>query len=135
MELDSVMDEIAAQLDLIDGLNVHAHPVGSVTPPAAVLTYPDDFKYDESYGGGTDRMTLPVVLVVGKASDRGARDKLASYVNRTGPASIKAALESGAYQAFDEVHVPSVEFDVVRIAQTDYLAATFELDIIGEGSA
>jgi len=134
MDLAAVMDAIGDRLDTIDGLRVHNYPVGSVTPPAAVVSYPEDYTYDGTYGRGMDRMTLPVVLVVGKASERTARDRLAIYVNGSGASSVKAVLESGAYTAFDEVRVMSADFDVVRIAATDYIAAVFDLDIAGQGS-
>jgi len=134
MDLAAVMDAIGDRLDMIDGLRVHKYPVGSVSPPAAVLSYPDDYEYDSTYARGMDRMTLPVVLVVGKASERTARDRLAAYVNGSGTSSVKAVLESGAYTAFDVVVVKSAEFDVVRIADVDYLAAVFDLDIAGRGA-
>jgi hypothetical protein len=54
-------------------------------------------------------------------------------VNPSGASSVKQVLESGTYTAFDELRVTSVEFDVVSIANTDYLAAMFDLDITGSG--
>lgn len=134
MNLADVMDAVGDRLDTITGLRVHRYPVGSVTPPAAVVAYPDDITYDETYARGMDKLTVPLVLVVGKASDRAARDKLGGYVSGSGASSVKAVLESGAYTAFDEIRVASAEFDVVRIAATDYLAAVFELDIRGAGA-
>lgn len=134
MDLADVMDEVAARLGTIAGLRVHAHPPGSVTPPAAVVSYPDTYTFDETYGRGMDRMTLPVVVVVGKASDRAARDQLGVYVDGSGAASVKQVLESGTYTAFHTVRVVGAEFDVVTIAAVDYLAATFDLDIAGSGS-
>ncbi len=134
MDLAAVMDALAARLDVIDGLRVHAYPIGSVTPPAAVLSYPDDYTYDATYQRGMDRMTLPLVLVVGKASDRTARDRLSAYVNGSGASSVKAVLESGAYTAFHTLRVVDADFDVVRIADVEYVAAVFSLDITGAGS-
>jgi hypothetical protein len=134
MDLADVMDALAARLDTIDGLRVHAHPPGTVTPPAAVVAYPEAVTFDATYGRGMDRMTLPVVVVVGKASDRTARDQLGAYADGSGPKSVKAVVESGTYTAFDTVRVMSVEFDVIAIGGTDYLAAMFDLDISGPGS-
>jgi hypothetical protein len=133
MDLADVMDQVAARLDTIEGLRVHAHPPGRVVPPAAVVSYPDTLEFDATYGRGMDRMTLPVVLVVGRAVDRAARDELAAYCNGAGQRSIKGVLESGAYTAFDTIRVQDIDFDVVTIAAIDYIAALLTLDIGGQG--
>lgn len=135
MDLAQVMDAVAARLDTIAGLRVSAHPTGSITPPAAVVTYPERIDFDHAYGRGMDRIDLPVVLTVGKASDRTARDRLAAYCDGSGADSVKAVLESGTYTEFDTVRVTGVEFDVVTIGGVDYLAALFALDITGEGTS
>lgn len=135
MNLANVMDQISAQLDTISGLRCFAYPVPTITPPAAVVSYPDNVTFDETYGRGMDRMTMSVVLAVGKVSDRSARDQLAAYCAGSGATSVKAVLESGAYSAFHTVRVVDIDFDVVTIAATDYLAAMFNLDITGSGSS
>jgi len=134
MELGVVMDQVAARLDLIEGLRCEAHPTGMVNPPGAVVLYPEDYEYDGTYQRGMDRMRLPVLLVVGRVVDRSTRDQLTAYAKGSGPRSVKAVLESGTYTAFDEVTVKGAEFDVVTIAQTDYMSALFTLDIVGQGS-
>lgn len=135
MNLADVMDAIADRVDTIGGLRVHNHPPGKVTPPAAVVAYPETYTYDATYGRGMDRLTLPLVLVVGKATDRSARDELGAYVDGAGARSVKTVLEGGTYTAFHTVRVTGVDFDVVTIGGTDYLAALFDLDIAGSGTA
>ena len=134
MNLADVMDEVAAALGTITGLRVHAHPPGQVHPPAAVVSYPETYTFDGTYGRGMDRLTLPVVVVVGKASDRGARDALAAYADGSGARSVKAVVEAGTYTACDTAVVTGAEFDVVTIGGQDYLAALFTVDITGQGS-
>ncbi|HKX46586.1 MAG TPA: hypothetical protein VJP77_07775 [Planctomycetota bacterium] len=134
VNLADVMDEVAAQLDTITGLRAFAYPPDALVPPAAVVSYPDEVSYDQTYARGMDRITLPVVVLVGKASDRMSRDTIAGYVDGTGAGSIKAVVEAGTYTACDTVRVSRCEFDVVRIAGIDYLAALFELDITGQGA-
>lgn len=134
MNLANVMDQVAAQLDTIADLRCFGYPPDSVSPPAAWPTYPEDYTYDETYGRGMDRMTLGVMVVVGKITDRSSRDELAAYVNGSGAKSVKAVLEAGTYTALHTLRVASAEFDVVRIAATDYIAARFDLDIAGPGS-
>lgn len=136
MDLNDVMDEIATQLDTISGLRVHDHPPGSVTPPAGIVSYPDRVDFDETYGRGMDRIrNLPVVVVVGKATDRTARTRINGYASATGASSVKAVLEAGTYTSFSTIRVASVEFDVVTIGTIDYIAAMFALDIAGQGTA
>jgi hypothetical protein len=133
MDLNAVVEELATRLDTITGLRVHSEPPGTIDPPAAVIAYPD-ITYDATYGRGMDRLELPIVLAVGRISDRISRKQVLEYVQGSGASSVKAVVESGTYTAFDTVRVASVVFDVITIAAVDYLAATFTLDIAGQGA-
>jgi hypothetical protein len=134
MNLSDVMAQVALQLDTIGELRVYDSPPGALLPPAVVVSYPDRYDYDATYDRGLDRLTLPVVVVVGKPTERSTRELLAAYADGSGPRSVKAVVEAGAYTAFDSARVASVEFDVVTIGGTDYMAALFDLDIAGKGS-
>jgi hypothetical protein len=134
MNLGDVMDEIASQLGTIKGLRVSAHPVGTITPPAAIVAWPEDLDFDETYGRGTDRMTLPVVVLVAKPTDQTTKVAMGAYCSGSGARSIKAVLEVGTYAAFDSVRVTRVDFDVYTVAAVGYLAAIFNCDIIGNGA-
>ena len=134
MNLADVMDEVGDQLDTIEGLRVFRYPPDLVVAPAAVVTYPAEYLYDATYGRGSDTMDLRVIVLVGKVSDRKSRDLIAAYVNGSGPASVKAVLEAGEYTAFDTVRVEGVEFDVIKVAAVEHLAASFTLDITGTGA-
>lgn len=136
MILTDVMDDVARRLNMIQGLRAYEFPPDKIEPPAAVVSYPDQYTYDGTYRRGADRMTLPVVAVVGRANDRASRDLIAIYVDGDGPSSFKRVLESPdlpAYTAFHSLRVMQVEFDVVTIAGVDYVAALFDLDILGSG--
>ena len=135
MDIGDVMDQIAAQADTIEGLNCYAYPPDAVVPPAAVMDYPDDYTFDETYGRGMDRMTLPLYVVVGKLAERATRDVAAAFLNGNGVASIKQVIESGTYTAFHTVRVTGVEKEPATIANEDYLAYRFDLDVVGQGTA
>lgn len=135
MDLAAVMDQIGDRLDTIAGLRVFRYPVAKITPPAAVVSYPDKIELNQTYARGMTKMTLPLVLVVGKVSDRSARNQLGAYCNDMGARSVVQILQSGTYAAFHEVVVQSIEFDVTTIAAVDYLAALFTLDIGGSGTS
>lgn len=134
MNLADVMDEIATQLDTITGLRVFAYPPGTVTPPAAVVAYPTAYAFDATYGRGMDRISLPVVVLVGRPTDRPTRDLMGAYVDGAGASSIKAVLEAGTYTAFDSLRVTGVELDTYEQGAVTYLAAIFDIDIAGSGS-
>lgn len=134
MNLDDVMDELATRIDTVAGLRVFAWPPGTATPPAAIVGYPTNYTYDETYKRGMDRMNLPVVVLVGRPTDRSTRDAISQYVAGSGSASLKAVIESGTYTAFHTVRVVSVDFDVYQLGGVDYLAGIFDLDIAGSGS-
>jgi hypothetical protein len=136
MNLGDVMDAVGDRLDTIEDLRVFAHPPPKIYPPAAWVAYPEGYVYDATYGRGMDRITnLGVVVVVGKVSDRSARDRISAYADGSGARSVKAVLESGTYTAFDTIRVVDVTFDVLTVAADDYLGALFTLDIAGQGSA
>lgn len=134
MDLGLVMQEIADRLDTIAGLRVSAYPAGNVTPPAAMVLFPDEIDYDQTYGRGMDRMTLPVLVIDGVPTERQTRDRIAAYAAGSGAASVKAVLESGTYTQFHTVVVTRVEFPAATIGGQDYAAAMFDLDITGQGS-
>ena len=134
MRLTAVMDAIAVRLRTISGLRVFEWPPGTAMPPAAIVGYPSVIDYDRTYGRGGDTLTIPVVVLVGKATDRTARDELGSYVDGSGTRSIKGVVESGTYTAFDSVRVASADIDVYELGAVRYLAAIFDCEIYGSGS-
>jgi hypothetical protein len=132
MDLSAVMDEAALVLEGLSGLRVSAWPVGSVSPPAGIVSYPDGITYDETYGRGTDRIDqLTMTLVVGKVTERAARDLVAAYSAGDGELSVKAACEAHAWTSCDDLTVSRCEFDIVTIGAVQYLAATFYADVLG----
>jgi hypothetical protein len=134
MNLTDVMDEVAAAVDEITGLRMFAYPPGSLVAPAGAVSYPDSIDYDQTYGRGVDRISaLPVIVVVGKATERAARNSVSAYTAGGGDRSVKAHLEGRAWTSCDDVSVTTARFDVYTIAGVDYLAALFSLDIIGPG--
>jgi hypothetical protein len=135
MNVADVMQELAIQLDTITGLRVHAYLADSINAPAAVVGLPETYTFDETYGRGMDRITLPVMVLVGKVVDRTVVERLGRYMDGSGSASVKAVLEAGTYTAFDTCRVVDIVTDVIEVARVEYWAATFNVDIAGEGAA
>ncbi len=139
MDLSDVMDAVADRLRTIDRIadRTFAYPPLKVEAPAGIVAYPDSIDFDATYGRGLDMIRgLEVTIVEGKVSDRDARDRIAPYVAGTGLSSVKAVLEAGPHtgEPWDDLHVLSVAFDVVTLAGTDYMAATFKIDLAGPGT-
>lgn len=128
------MDEVGARLDTITGLRVTAYPPERLTPPAGFVGYPEDIEYDQTYGRGTDKMSLPVVIVEKLTPARSVRKRLTDYAAGSGARSVKAVLEGGSYTTFHVIVVQRVDFDPVTITGVDMLAAVFTCDIQGSGS-
>jgi hypothetical protein len=128
------MDQVTTQLDTIAGLRCFGYPPDNITPPAAIVTYPEEMLFDATYDRGADTITLPVIVAVGKVHDRATRNLIDAYCAGSGASSIKAVVEAGTYTAFDTVRVTRAEFDIVTIGSGDYLAAVFDLDVIGNGA-
>lgn len=133
MRIVDVMDELAMRLRSITAFReVASWPKGSITPPAAVVAYPENYNPHATYARGATELKLPVFAAVAKISERTARDALSDLVE--GPTSVITVLESGIYTAFDVVTVSNVDFDTVTIGGTDYIAAVFDCDIVGSGA-
>lgn len=127
------MEDLAARLRSIPDLRVHDSPPGSVSPPAAVVGFPDAVTFDAGYHRGLDRLEIPIIVVVGKPSEAAARHNLNVYCASTGAKSIKQVLESASYDAFDTLRLAGFEFAVITIGTTDYLAAVGTAEITGTG--
>jgi hypothetical protein len=135
VNLNDVMDEIGTTLGGLSGLRVFAYPPPTVVPPAGIVSYPERISYDQTYSRGMDRIErLPVILVVGKATDRSARNKAAAWAAGSGSGSVKGVLEAHTWTSCHVLVVTECTFDVVTIAGVDYISAMFSLDISGSGS-
>lgn len=129
MNLDAVMDEVAVCMRQVAGLHVYAWPPGKVKPPAAVVNWPTDVDYQVD--GASWRMNLPLVLAFGRPTAPQTRDKLAAYINASGPASVRQLVDAYAWTSCDSVTCTGGDVDVVNVAGVDYLAGLFTLDVIG----
>lgn len=127
MILSDVMGEVAARLDTIDGLRTHAYPADLVTPPAAVVTYPTEAEFDTAYARGMDRITLPVVVLIGKVSDRASRDRLSAYLDGSGAKSLKRVIEFEPYPSY--LSTTGVAGDTATTPHDAALDITGDLDL------
>lgn len=132
LDLNAVMDAIGSRLVGVTGLRVYDYAADAASPPAAIVALPEMVSYDEVAGRGADRAVIPVTVLVGKVSDRAARDQLAQYVSGTGSQSIKAAVEGGTGDLGGVAHtvrVTEARIEIVTIQAIEYLGASFDVEV------
>jgi hypothetical protein len=137
MNLGNVMDEIAVRLRQAPSLagRTYAFPPATVVAPAAIVTYPDEGTYDETYRRGMDRMGGEMVYVlVGRSTERQSRDLMTKYVNGSGAESVKALLDADGYTSCSYVRVTGWKTVYYSVGGIEYLTAAFDLDIAGQGA-
>lgn len=134
MILADVMDELATQLGTINGLKVYGYPPSSAVAVSAWVDYPEAYDFDRTFGRGLDSMTVPVMVVFNRNDDKTTRNLVSDYAAGSGPKSVKAVLQAGTYTTLRTVRVSRVEFGYQKLAEVDYVAAKFYVDITGPGS-
>lgn len=138
MDVKAVMAEIGTKLATISGLRVFPFTVDSVPPPGAVVGLPDDITFDETYGRGSDALTLPVWVLVAAIDDRASHAELAAYLAGSGSKSVKAAVDSkrltNQYASCGTVTVTTATTGAFTSGGVDLLGAEFTVTVTGSGS-
>lgn len=134
VNIGDVMDEVADRLGAITGLRAYAWPAGTVSPPAAVVNYPESITPTSTYGAGMATMQLVVYILVGQPNDRATRDAASVFSAGSGTGSVKAALEATGWTSCDVMTVGPMEFGTVTVAGVDYLAIQVTVDVVGSGA-
>lgn len=130
LDLNAVMDALGVRLAMIDGLRVADYPSDAANPPQAIVSLPEqDIEYDVVGARGADRAVIPIMVLVGRVSDRAARDLIAQYVSGTGARSVKAAIEGDA-SVGQTARVTAGRVQVVTIQAVEYLGASFDVEVI-----
>jgi hypothetical protein len=122
---------IATNLSTISGLRVSATMLDAPRPPVAMV-YPDSIEFDLNANRGADTFLFIVSVLVGRADDRAAQNRLDSFV--AGPLSVKAAIESDRTLggAADTCRVTSMRnYQQVAVGETVYLGVEFEVEVVG----
>lgn len=129
LDLGGVMDAIGVRLATISGLRVADFPTDAANPPQAIVSLPETVEYDTVMGRGADRVVVPITVLVGKVSDRAARDSLAAYVSGAGAKSIKAAVDGDLGGTAHTARVTGATINIVTIQAIDYLGASFSVEV------
>ena len=142
MDVPAVMLGLAAALETVPlpgagggTLRAFAFPVDQISPPAAVVAFPEgDIEFDTTFARGADRALFQVFVLVGRPGERTAYPALAAYMSGQGASSIKAALEAdpelGGAAAGGTLAVPACRLETVMIGEVPYIAAGFDVDVV-----
>lgn len=122
---------MATRLATISGLRVASELPDNPNPPIAIVNL-RNINYDQAFGKGLAVYTFVVTVIVGRAAERVAQQKLNDYLDNTGNQSIKSAIESdktlgGA--AFDTRVVSLDNIGNVQLSDATYLAAEFTVNV------
>ena len=128
-------DGLAANAATISGLRAADTVPDNPNPPIAVVI-PDGIEYRTAFNNTLSRYQFVVLVIVGRADERTAQDRLDAYCSTTGTSSVPAALEvdrtlNGA--AFD-LEVTEMR-NYRQLALSDgitYLAAEFVVTVIAQ---
>lgn len=136
MNLSTVMEELGAAVGTVAGLRVYPWAASKISPPGVIFGLPDEIRPNEAYGRGKMRVPdLPLILLVGRASNRTELATLAAYCAGSGSKSLVAALQGyGGFTQIEAITITRIELDAVKLAGIDYLGAIFHLDLIGSGT-
>lgn len=91
--IEEIMTGLETRLATITGLRTTDYAPDNPQVPAAFPLVPA-FTYRETMGRGTYTLPFRIAVLVSGQLDRIGQHKLAGYVNQTGDASIRAALEA-----------------------------------------
>ena len=116
----------------IRGLSVSVFQTPTVVPPHAVIRLSSG-SYDLSMGRGLDEIAARVVVYVSRAMDDTALEQLDQFITGTGPRSIKAAIESATGNGISYFRVTEFAIGVTSVGDQEFMAATFEVQIILTG--
>lgn len=141
MDVEDVFQGLADAADTISGLRCFATVPDSITPPVFFPTEVD-IDYDQTFRGGLEAYVVTCRVLTSRADTRAGQKLLQGFLKRTGPTSIKAALEATRTQANGALGGVCHDLHVRKASGygyyehpvgTFYPGAELEVLIIGEG--
>jgi hypothetical protein len=130
VDVNAMMDAVGVRLATIAGLRVYDYRADKVAAPAAIVGLPTEVDYNWTKGGGSDRVVIPVVLLVQRVSDRASRDLIGPYLSGTGAKSIEAAVNGTLGGTAQVAWVSNPEIRDVTMGDIAYVGVTFDVEVI-----
>lgn len=144
MDISAVRAAVAAQISSVipAPLTALAYVPNMPTVPC-VYVKPKTINYDRAMRHGCETQDYEVVVIVSKADDVSSQQSLDAYIHGTGSLSIKAAIEAGRAQyggtayigVLDDLWVSACSaYQFYVFGSTQFLGATFDMSVIGDGN-
>jgi hypothetical protein len=133
VNIASVRAGLKTRLATISGLRCYETIPDQFSPPAAIVGMPTSIVFDFVYQRAADRMTYPIRILVGKATDRSAQERLEKYLDGSGALSVKAAIEGDPSLggAANVTRVLSAQgLGVYDMGGVSYLGCDFTVEVI-----
>ena len=124
-----IKDALKTAIQTIPGLRAYDYQPDQVNPPFAFSTL-DEITYHGAMGAGNIVNRFTVTVVVQRASERTAQDKLDGYLAYSGTQSVRAALEAdrtlgGVVQ--DLIVTGATNITNIDANDTTYLTVDFQM--------
>jgi len=133
VNLASVRAGLKTRLATISGLRCYETIPDNFAAPAAIVGMPSSIVFDYVAARAADRMTYPIRLLVAKATDRSAQERLEQYLDGSGALSVKAAIEGDTTLggAANLTRVLSAQgLGVYDMGGVSYLGCDFTVEVI-----
>lgn len=131
MSIATIRDGLATNLQTITGLRASADIPDNPTPPIAIVQL-NRVEYDNAFNKGLTIYNFVISVVVGRASERTAQDRLNAFATPSGASSIKLAVQTDRTlggSAYD-VRVSEMQnIGAVLLGGENYLAADFAVQV------
>ena len=128
--LADIRAALATALGSVQGLRSSSTVPDNPRPPIAVVV-PNRIDYDLNANRGADRFHFSVTVIVGRADDRTAQNRLDGFI--VGPNSVKKAIEADRTLGgkVDTCRVTEMRnYSSISVGEVVYLAAEFAVEVI-----
>lgn len=135
--IEEILDEIAGKMAALSGVTAYAWDADRISStPAVMVGLPERTQYRLSYSPKGKKFTVTLVVLVGKASARGAHKKLLPFIENTGDRSVFRTVDSAftTYEHCDDVTVVDSESDIWINNAVQFLGAEFTIDVTATGA-
>lgn len=135
--IEEILSEISGKMAALDGVVSYSWDADRIaTVPAVLIGLPRRTQYRTSYGARGKTLTVTMVVLVSRASARGAHLKLVPFLENSGPRSVYRTVDSAftAYTTCDDVTVVEADEPEVWINNgVQYLGVEFTIDVTATG--